>query len=242
LSRQTHRNDKKRFRPEKSDKMHRLFKILIVPILLVSLTACASVPTATRWAMPDDTMLGADLQQGVAAVPAAAPNVRIDSFTVNVPKSLKVNERNLYYPIGDIVWRGEPRGDRYAQVKAMFDAGLRSAATRIDGARPVRLDVQVTRFHALSEKARYTVGGVHDIDFRYRLVDVQTGLPIGPSKEINADLKALGGQAAMAAEGRGETQKSRIIAHLARVFYEELMVPGGHVTANLGLLQAINDL
>jgi hypothetical protein len=238
LSRQTHLHDENQYKPEKSDMMHRLFRILIVPILLVSLTACASVPTATRWAMPDDTMLGSDIPQGTATV----PNVRIDSFTVNVPKSLKVNERNLYYPIGDIVWRGEPRGDRYAQIKAMFDAGLRTAATRIDGARPVRLDVQVTRFHALSEKARYTVGGIHDIDFRYRLVDVETGLPIGPTKEINADLKALGGQAAMAAEGRGETQKARIIAHLARVFYEELMVPGGHVTANLGLLQAINDL
>lgn len=212
--------------------MRNLIRPLLAAILLVSLTACGTVPTATRSAMPDDTMLGV----------ALPPDVRIESFTVNVPRSLKVNDRNLYYPRGDIVWRGEPRGDRYAQVQAMFEAGLRSAAPRVDGLRPVRLDVQVTRFHSLSEKARYTVGGVHDIDFRYRLVDLDTGLPLGPSKLVNADLNGLGGQAALEAEGRGETQKARIIAHLSRVFVEELTQPGGHVTANLGLLQAINDL
>jgi hypothetical protein len=212
--------------------MRNLIRPLLAAILLVSLTACGTVPTATRSAMPDDTMLGV----------ALPPDVRIESYTVNVPRSLKVNDRNLYYPRGDIVWRGEPRGDRYAQVQAMFEAGLRSAAPRVDGLRPVRLDVQVTRFHSLSEKARYTVGGVHDIDFRYRLVDLDTGLPLGPSKLVNADLNGLGGQAALEAEGRGETQKARIIAHLSRVFVEELTQPGGHVTANLGLLQAINDL
>ncbi|MCI5111024.1 MAG: hypothetical protein MRY75_10775 [Marivita sp.] len=212
--------------------MSTLFKSLMAMILFVSLTACGTAPMATRSAMPDDTLL-------VGTLP---PDVRIDSFTVTVPRSLKVNERNLYYPVGDIVWRGEPRGDRHAQVEAMFEAGLRFAAPRIEGTRPVRLDVQVTRFHSLSEKARYTVGGVHDIDFRYRLVDLDTGLPLGPSKLVNADLNGLGGQAALEAEGRGETQKARIIAHLSQVFVEELTLPGGHVTANLGLLQAINDL
>lgn len=212
--------------------MRNLIKPLMAAILLLSLTACGSVPTTTRSAMPDDTLFG-------VAVPQ---DVRIESFTVNVPRSLKVNERNLYYPIGDIVWRGEPRGDRHAQVKAIFEAGLRDAALRVDGTRPVRLDIQVTRFHSLSEKARYTVGGVHDIDFRYRLVDITTGLPLGPTKEVNADLRALGGQAALEAEGRGETQKARIIAHLTRVMVEEFTVPGGHVTAQLGLLQVINDL
>jgi hypothetical protein len=212
--------------------MRNLIRPLLAAILLVSLTACGTVPTATRSAMPDDTMLGV----------ALPPDVRIESFTVNVPRSLKVNDRNLYYPRGDIVWRGEPRGDRHAQVQAIFEAGLRNAAPRVDGLRPVRLDVQVTRFHSLSEKARYTVGGVHDIDFRYRLVDLNTGLPLGPSKLVNADLNGLGGQAALEAEGRGETQKARIIAHLSQVFVEELTLPGGHVTANLGLLQAINDL
>ncbi|OSQ50733.1 DUF6778 family protein [Marivita geojedonensis] len=208
-----------------------LTKTLLGVILAFSLTACGSAPTASRFATPDDTMVG-----------QAPPDVWVESFTVSVPRSLKVNERNLYYPRGDIVWRGEPRGDRHAQVKAIFEAGLRRATPRVSGATAVRMDVQVLRFHALSEKARYTVGGVHDIDFRYRLVDIATGQQIGPTKEVNADLDALAGQAAMAAEGRGDTQKARITAHLERVFVEELTRPGGHVTAKLGLLQQINDL
>ncbi|WP_439521909.1 DUF6778 family protein [Marivita sp.] len=211
--------------------MTSLFKMLAGLILAVTLTACGATPSATRSAMPDDTLPGFVL-----------PDVRVASYSVTVPESLKVSERNLYYPHGDIVWRGDPRGDRHQQVKAIFEAGLRNAAPIVDGARAVRLDVQVVRFHALSEKARYSVGGVHDIDFKYRLMDVQTGMQIGQTKDVSADLEALAGQTAMAADARGETQKARIIAHLTRVFVEELTVPGGHVNANLGLLQQINDL
>lgn len=211
--------------------MTRISKALIGLMLAVTLSACAATPPASRSAMPDDTMVG-----------FSQPDIRIESVTVTVPRSLKVNERNLYYPRGDIVWRGEPRGDRHGQVKAIFEAGLRAAAPTVQGTRPVRLDVQVTRFHALSEKARYTVGGVHDIDFKYRLVDARSGEQITPTKDVSADLEALGGQAAMQAEGRGVTQKQRIVAHLSRVFVEELTVPGGHVNARLGLLQQINDL
>jgi len=208
-----------------------LFKILAGLMLTITLGACAGPNPVSRSAMPDDTMLA-----------EAPPDVRIDSFTVSVPRSLEVNERNLYYPKGDIVWRGEPIGDRHEQVRAIFETGLRSAAPRIDGNRPVRMDVQVTRFHALSEKARYSVGGVHDIDFKYRLIDMQTGQQIGPTKDVSADLNGLSGQTAISAEARGQTQKARIIAHLSRVFADELTLPGGHVNANLGLLQKINDL
>lgn len=208
-----------------------IFKTLTGLVLAATLTACGTVPTATRSAMPDSAFAG---------IPQ--PNLRVESFTVSVPRSLEVNERNTYYPRGDIVWRGDPMGDRHSQVKAMFEAGLRSASPQIDGTRAVRLDVQVTRFHALSEKARYSVGGVHDIEFKYRLVDVITGQPIGPTKDVSADLAGLAGQAAMAADARGETQKARIVAHLNRVFIEELTLPGGHQNAQLGLLQQINDL
>ena len=75
-----------------------------------------------------------------------------------------------------------------------------------------------------------------------RLVDAQTGAQIAPTKVINADLRALEGQSAIAADARGETQKMRITTHLTGVFISELTVPGGHQNAQLGLLQRINDL
>lgn len=210
----------------------RVFTGAILALSLAwGLGACAPVDPASR---------AAPFEQ----VPAerVTRDYRIESFTVTVPRSLRVNEANTYYPRGDIVWRGDPRGDRHAQVKALFEAGLRRSAEAVRGSRPVRVDVLVTRFHGLSEKARYSVGGVHDISFRLRLVDSATGRPLGPVKEVQADLRALSGQAAMDADARGQTQKARIVDHLSRVFVEELTLPEGHRNAKLGLLQAINDL
>lgn len=211
--------------------MNILIKTCLGLTLALVLSACAGGPTTTRAAMPDDTMMG-----------FVQPDFRIDSFTVSVPKSLKVNERNTYYPRGDIVWRGDPLGDRHAQIKAIFEAGLQNAAPRVQGSRPMRIDVQVTRFHGVSEKARYTIGGVHNITFMYRLIDTTTGVQFGPTKTVQADLEALGGQAAMAADAQGQTQKARIIAHLTQVFTEELSLPEGHHNANLGLFQSMNRI
>ena len=211
--------------------MKTLMKLAAGLCIALSLGACAAPQSASRAAMPDDTMLG-----------ILVPDYRIDSFTVSVPRSLEVNERNTYYPRGDIVWRGDPLGDRHAQVKAMFDAAFLQAAPMVQGSKPVRVDVQVTRFHALSEKARYTVGGVHDISFLIRVIDAKTGQQLGRTKEVHADLEGLAGQAAIAADGRGRTQKVRLIAHLTQVLKNELTLPGGHKNARLGLLQSINDL
>lgn len=208
-----------------------MIKICLGFCLAVTLSACGGTPPVSRAAMPDDTTLG-----------TVQPNYQIDSFTVSVPKSLTVNEKNTYYPRGDIVWRGELPGDRHAQVRAIFETALRQAAPGVQGSHPVRVDVQVMRFHAISEKARYSVGGIHDITFRIRLVDARTGVQMGPSKVVNADLRAFEGQSAIAADARGETQKVRIIAHLTNVLTSELTVPGGHVNARLGVLQRINDL
>ena len=211
--------------------MNKFLKICAGLMVALGLSACSSGQMASRAAMPDDTMLG-----------FTQPDFSIDSFTVSVPKSLTVNDKNLYYPRGDIVWRGDLPGDRHAQVKAMIEAGLRNAAPRLTGSRPVRIDVQVLRFHALSEKARYTVGGVHNITMMYRLIDVSNGLQIGPTKTLQADLDALGGQAAIDADSKGRTQKARIVAHLTQVFTKELSEPGGYQNAKLGLFQQINDL
>ncbi|SHH32012.1 DUF6778 family protein [Marivita hallyeonensis] len=211
--------------------MKQIIKPILALCLAAVLTACGNSNFASRAAMPDDTMLG-----------NSVPDVRIESFTVSVPNSLTVNERNLYYPVGDIVWRGDPRGDRRQQVKAIFETGVRAAAQLVEGNRPVRMDVQVTRFHALSEKARYITGGVHDIDFKYRLIDTETGLQIGETKDVNADLEALAGRRAIDAEQQGLTQKSRITAHLAEVIQTELSVPGGYKNRDLGILQVINQI
>lgn len=190
-------------------------RVVAAAMLGLGLSACGSADTATRNAPLDAPALRA------VAVPLDVQEIR-----VTVPKSLKVSEANSYYPMGDIVWREDAPGDRHAQVKAIFETALaRGVGDGVPGGMPVLLDVQVTRFHALSEKARYTIGGMHSIHFTATLRHPETGAPYGPAKPIKASFKAYGGQAAIAAERQGITQKVRITDHLAQVIRGELGLP-----------------
>lgn len=196
-------------------------RLFLALALGFGLSACATVDTATRNAPLESS---AQLSQPGAS--AALPAVKVVSARASVPRSLKVSEANLYYPMGDIVWRGEPRGDRHAQVEAILGESLGLAAQAAEGALPVDVEVVVRRFHALTEKTRYTIGGVHSIRFDLILRDPATGKMIGAPREIRADLKGYGGQRAIDAETRGLTQKLRITRHLANVIASELARPG----------------
>ena len=179
---------------------------------LLTLGACAAVDEGYR-----------DLPQG--QVREQARDYRIAAFDVLVPKTLEVSEANLYYPITDIVWRGDPFGDRYEQVEAIFDTAGASAARSLDGNRPVRVTVQVTRFHSLTEKARVQVGGVHSMRFYLTVYDIGSDVPIEGPRWVIADLPALGGSAALRAEREGQTMKVRILEQLRLVLLEELTEP-----------------
>ncbi|EEB85372.1 DUF6778 family protein [Roseobacter sp. GAI101] len=222
----------------------RTLKLIAALTLGVFVSGCATSDIASRNATLDPSapkmMLQAEPDQSFAAV--AAPSLRISEINVVVPDSLKVSEANRYYPSGDIVWRGDPIGNRHAQIKAIFEAALQQSAQNADGEIPVLLDVEVLRFHALTEKARYSVGGVHSITFRLTVRDPRTGLPMAQPQVVKADLDGFGGQQAIEADRRGETQKVRITAHLAEVFRQEMIKPGGYQNANLGMFQALNKL
>lgn len=178
-----------------------------------------------------------------AAAPAQAVqrSIRVSSVRVSVPKTLVVNEANEYYPKGDIVWREDPPGDRHAQVKAIFDAAMHAGTRSFRGSVPVRLDIEVRRFHALSQKARYSIGGVHAITFTLVVRDLRNGQVIGTPRVVRADLKALGGSEAIAADAQGLTQKRRITSHLAKVIQQELTQAGGYKNKDLGYLQRVNE-
>ncbi len=229
----------------------KLMKLITLLGLGAMVSACANIETTTRNAPFETTpavtsasvdMIGfAATGPAVAAPQSAVPAFHITQINVDVPKSLKVSEANRYYPSGDIVWREDPMGDRHAQVKAIFQTALQRGADTMTDGMPVILDVKVSRFHALTEKARYTVGGVHSIAFTMQLRDATTGALIGEPHQVKADLKAFGGQTAIEAVARGETQKVRITAHLANVLRQE-MTAAGFQNPKLGFLQAVNQL
>ncbi len=195
----------------------RIFAALAVAL---SVSACAGLDTATRNAPLETPALSP------SAATATLPAVRVVDFQVRVPPSLQVSEANLYYPGGDIVWRGDAPGDRHAQVAAIFDTAMRDAIPAVDGAMPVIADIELVRFHALTEKARYTVGGVHSIKFLLTLKDPNTGTIIAGPRLIEASLRAYGGSKAIEAERRGLGQKVRITRHLTNVIATELVRPG----------------
>ena len=184
-------------------------------------------------------MVALALAEGMALEPGYSP-VTVDSVQVVVPRALVVSESFGYRPRGDILWRGDPPGDRYEQVERLVQDALVVGAAPLDGPRHVALKVTIERFHALTERARATVGGVHSIIMRLAIVDPETGLPIVPERRIQADLVAYGGTLAMIAEARGETQKVRISAHLAEVIRQELTMADGYPGVRLGMVQVLS--
>lgn len=151
--------------------------------------------------------------------PAVSKTWRVSQIDVQVPTTLTVSEENSYAPDADIVWRGEPRGDRYEQTRKIIGEAAATGSAGLRGSRPVRLAITVTRFHALTEKTRYTLEktGVHNIAFTAQVFDARTGAPLTPLDPILAELIAYSGQEAFDAEARGETQRVRIVDHVSKV-------------------------
>lgn len=190
-------------------------RMVALVVLGMAVSGCATVDAPSR---------NAPFEAPSAA--AVTPSMKMVGFEVRVPKTLKVSEANSYYPTGDIVWRGEPLGDRHAQVKRIFDESLGRVAQTSNGKVPVLVDVEVQRFHALTEKTRYTVGGRHEIRFVMRFLNPETRQPVAEPRSIDATFKGFGGARAIAAERNGITQRKRINDRLTSVMQKELGISG----------------
>ena len=188
-----------------------LKKSIVALFVASGLTACGGVETATRGASLD-----------APTIAPQATNFELAEVRVAVPEALRVSEANLYYPVADIVWRDDPLGNRHQQVRNVFAGAAAEAIAQSEGSQKVAVDVEVVRFHSLTEKARYTVGGVHSIRFLMTVRDQKTGAILVPTRLVRADLDAYGGRRALEAEAKGNTQKVRITNHLTAVLQAEL--------------------
>lgn len=163
-------------------------RLALVGVAAAFLTACNAVEINER--------------EVPVTAQALARDYSVATLNIDVPRDLKVSEANLYFPIADIVWREELSGDRYAQVEAIFEDGMAFGVSQLRGSRRVVVDVEVARFHSLTQKARYSIGGVHSIKFYLTISDAATGAVIEPRRFIEADFTAFGGSQAVAAEAR----------------------------------------
>lgn len=195
----------------------------------LALSACVATEPASRGVTPDALTLAS---RGTGSIPDAgtgpqviAPLYSVSDVQISVPRSLKVSEANVFYPLADIVWRGDVLGDRHQQVSAIFEAAASQAVATMNGPRPAVVKIDLVRFHGVTEKTRYTVGGTHNMVFDLTVLDAATGAVLDGPRRVEADAKAAGGQQAIAEEQAGRTQKVVVTEKLVQTLRRELSGP-----------------
>ena len=98
-------------------------------------------------------------------------------------------------------------------------------ASTMAGPRQAVVSMEVVRFHGVTEKTRYTVGGTHNMVFTLTVRDATTGAVIDGPRQVEANVRAAGGQAAIAEEQAGRTQRVVVVERLAEVIRRELSAP-----------------
>lgn len=187
--------------------------------LMLGLAACVTPEPATRGASVAPSLIDS------GKVLLVTPDYNVTAIWVHVPTTLHVSESNSYFPIADIVWHGDPAGNRYQQVQKIFEDAFANGTRDLRGTEDVVVDATVTRFHALTQKARYTTGGMHTLHFVLTVYDAGTGAILDGPRPVVADVKAAGGARAVRQEAEGLTQKIVIETRLAQVIHAELTAP-----------------
>lgn len=195
-------------------------RLIAALILATGLAACATPDTVSRNAPLEAQGLSAPDEQIIR-------NYDVTSIEVNVSRDLRASESNGYYPVADIVWRGDPVGDRHAQIEQIFRTATERAAADLGGTREVIAVIDLVRFHGVTERTRFSVGGVYNMVFNLAIYDGQTGLVIEPPRQLVANLPAPGGQAALQLEQAGQTEKVRVLDYLGFFLRQELSTPTG---------------
>lgn len=187
--------------------MNRFFT---TPALIIAaaltLSACASPSQVTR---------NAPFEDPIPSIEVPMQDWSIVDVQVVVPRSLTVSEANSIKPIADIVWRGDPVGDRYLQIEELMRSALLPVLRPRDGAQtPAIVMLEVERFHAVTERARYTIGGAHEIEFVLTVRHAETGALLSGPRSVDLTFRADGGRQALEAEARGITQRVSVIHRL----------------------------
>ena len=156
------------------------------------------------------------------AAPAEARDWKSAGVRVVLPADLTTSDINSFIPNYDIVWHGEPQGERRAQVAAIVEDGARRGVAGLTGRQAVVFTLTLRKFHSLTPKAyeRAPAGtGVHSVIFDLTVTDAKTGATLVQSERIEASIPAVtaserarSGQAA--APLPGDEWRRAISAHI----------------------------
>ena len=181
------------------------------PIAAVFLGLAALGVSACSQPSRVDVMQNVTLPSRLAAQ-AQAADWQVTQIDVTVPETLSVSEANSIKPRADIVWREDPPGNRHQQVQAVVQEAMDFALDPLtgEGATPISVEVELIRFHALTERTRYTIGGEHEIEFIFTVRHGETGEALTGPMPVDLTFRALGGSRALEAEAQGIYQRDRI--------------------------------
>ncbi|MDE3029010.1 MAG: hypothetical protein KGH84_11485 [Paracoccaceae bacterium] len=183
--------------------MKKLFNLSMAVMAGAVLSACAST-FQTYYANP--------------VPPAEARQWHVSQVQVTVPDTLVVSESTNLIPNGDIVWHGDPDGNRKVQVAKILKDAITRGARGLHGGRSVKILVKLEKFHALSTSAealQVDNVGVHNINFVIAIVDAHSNVVLVKPEEMDASLPALTGDIAARAAQEGKTEKVLIEDHVA---------------------------
>ncbi len=195
------------------------FRGLVVAASALALSACVA-PRVSQ----------TDFSKGVGQAASQVANWSLGDVQVAISNSLTVTQSpsRRYPPTTELVWYGDPPGDRKAQVETlMADAVRAGAADALVGSQPVTISLNITEFHAMTPRARATELqlGVHEIMFDISVID-SSGATIASETGVRADLQAFSGASAVQAEKLGQGQKIRIQSRVAQVIRAWLVAAG----------------
>lgn len=182
-----------------------LKRTFIALTLSLGLAACAGSNWETAYEQVEPTM---------------AANWRLASVEVSAPDTLTTSDRDGYTPDYDVVWHGEPAGDRRAQAAAIIKEGIeRGARSALHGRKSVRIVATIGQFHAITPTVRRMQSqvGIHNIQYTVQVFDAHSGAPLTEPQNIKAEFPALVGKAGDEADARGLTQRVQIVNHIAAV-------------------------
>lgn len=155
--------------------------------------------------------------------PDISRNYALRAMSFSTIPDIAVSEDGGFYPSADIVWRGDPVGPRVPQIAAMFETAVTRNKSILTGQQPIVVDIQLVRFHGVTEQTRYSVGGVYNIVFNMTVRDAASGAILEPTRRIVANLDAPGGSEAVRLERSGQTEKVRVTSFLSSVLRTELL-------------------
>ncbi|QPM89433.1 DUF6778 family protein [Pseudooceanicola algae] len=152
-----------------------------------------------------------------------ATDYDVTKFAVRVPRSLSVSESDTYHPSTDILWEEDPLGDRHAQVQTIVADAATSAFKVSEGGRPAHVGMEVRYFHALTDRTQATTGGWLTVTLDMTISDPYTSELLEPVYQLKTQIPGYGGQEAIDAIHRGETQKYRISRHLTQALQVDVL-------------------